>query len=1096
MAYYNMQVHTAYDLLNSTIALENLFKKLKEDKQTAVIISDPNMYAAIKNYRLSQKYGIKVIHALNIKIDYDLKFLNISLIAKSKRMFYKLLKISSNIQTQEKNVYLEELLEDLSDYKNDFILLVNSQINNPQTIRDLSEELVGLEYYFSYTENSNYRVYENLENIVYANAAHYLNEDDYKSSLIVKAIGSNEKLKIEELYTNIGPNYVKTQGDFEKIIQTTTSPSERNVLLKALNKQADIIHACNYELDFSSYQLPKYVYSEEEKVFEQYTAYDYLKYLCVQGIKEKIKTPLEPYKKRLEHELKIIKEMGFEDYFLIVQDFVKFAKKQGIVVGYGRGSAAGSLVCYLLGITQADPIEYNLLFERFLNKDRISMPDIDIDFQDTRRDEVIKYVEEKYGVDRVAQIIVFGTFQAKAAARDTARILNFSQKKLDFISKNISSRKSLSQSYEESKEVKEFVDSSKQHQNWYALAKSIENLPRNKSVHAAGLIISGNGKISDYTALEKANVTNYLSQWTMDDLEYVGLLKIDFLGIRYLTMLENISKDIRKDDPDFDIDKVGYNDQNVYKLFTKGDTEGIFQFENRGLRAWLRELKPTEFRDIYAMTSLYRPGPMKFIASYIARKHGKEKVTYLHPSLEAILKETYGIIVYQEQIMQIAVAFAGMTLNEADTMRKAVSKKDRLKLQEYGTIFIEKATSKGHDKNIASKLYEQIVTFAEYGFNKSHAVVYSMLAYKLAYLKTYHKKYFMTELLNNVISDVSKINEYKSELNKNKIKLLSPSVNESDVRFSVAKKGISFALLAIKHVGYRTAASIVEERIRYGKYLDIDDFLRRMDKKVDYQAATCLVKAGALDCFGYNRATLLNKVKTYYEDTRESLSDIRFAINSLSGLTLKVEEVEDFTLLEKINMEKEVTGTYFLKHPAQVKKEEYSYLPLDYISEKDVDAYVEITSIKEIKTKKGDTMAFLSVNDGINDCEVTVFPSTYQYARVHLKNNSFLVLSMKQQIRDEKISYILEKITDFENYEKYCLANIKQISVLVTEENKEFLKAVLLPSSKGNVYLFNEKNPKERKIFSVENEQKFVRMYLERFGKNGIKIGYRTVGRS
>ncbi|MBF0746638.1 DNA polymerase III subunit alpha [Gemella sp. 19428wG2_WT2a] len=1093
MTFYNMQIHTAYDLLNSTISLDKLYEKLKDDNQQALIISDPNMYAAIKTYRLAKKYGIKIIHSLNVKVDYDLNFLNISLIAKSRRMFYKLLKISSDIQIQDKTIYFEDLLNDLLDYREDCVILVNTDLNSRQSIENLSQLLAEFEHYFSYTEKSFYQVYKGLNNIVYASPAYYLDDEDYKTSLVVRAIANNKKLKIEDLHISSGPNFVKKQEDFKKIIVDIDNPSEKETMIFAMNRQEDLIRSCNYELDFSSYQLPKYIYSEEERAFEQYSTYDYLKYLCVQSLKEKIKRPLDLYIKRLEKELKVIQEMGFEDYFLIVQDFVKYAKSQSIVVGYGRGSAAGSLVCYLLGITQADPIKYNLLFERFLNKDRISMPDIDIDFQDTRRDEVIKYVEEKYGVDRVAQIIVFGSFQAKAAARETARIFNFHQKKLDFISKNVSSRRSLTESYEESKELKEFVNASKQHQYWFSVAKSIENLPKNKSVHAAGLIISGQDMISDYIALEKANITRNLSQWTMDDLEYVGLLKIDFLGIKYLTMLENISKDIRKENPDFDIDKVSYDDQNVYKLFTKGDTEGIFQFENRGLRAWLRELKPTEFKDIYAITSLYRPGPMKYVASYIARKHGKEKVSYLHPVLETILKETYGIIVYQEQIMQIAVSFAGMTLNQADTMRKAVSKKDRLKLQEYGEIFIEKAVAKGQDANIASKLYEQIVTFAEYGFNKSHAVVYSMLAYKLAYLKTYHKKYFMTELLNNVISDVSKINEYKSELNRNKISLLSPNVNESDVKFSVVRKGISFALLAIKHVGYMTAVSIVNERDKYGKFLDIDDFLRRLDKKLDYQAANFLVKSGALDCFAYNRATLLNKVKNYYEDARRNVGDIRFAINSLSSLTIKVEEVEDFSLLEKISMEKEATGTYFLKHPVQVKKEEYSYLPLEYISKKNVDVYVEIVSVKEIKTKKGDAMAFLSVNDGNEDYEITVFPDTYKYARLYLKNNSFLVISIKQQVREGKISYILEKITDFESYENYCLSNIKQISVLVNEKNKKFLQRALHPSNKGNVHLFNQKNQSYNKTFIVKNEHFFVREYLNKFEGNSIKISYKTV---
>ena len=783
--------------------------------------------------------------------------------------------------------------------------------------------------------------------------------------------------------------------------------------------------------------------------------------------------------------------MGFNDYFLIVYDFVKYAKSNGILVGAGRGSAAGSLVCYLLNITEADPLEYNLLFERFLNKERISMPDIDIDFQDTRRDEVIKYVEEKYGKDKVAQIITFTTFQSKSAARESARILQFDDNSLKFISSNISSTRTLKECYESSEPLRNFVNESTINRRWFSIALSLESLPKNPSVHAAGVVISDNNPLVKYAPLAESNMTKYLTQWTMDDVESVGLLKIDFLGIRYLTMVSSIVEQIKKENPEFDITKINYKDQKVYNLFAEGRTEGIFQFESSGMKEKLRLLKPTEFNDIVAMNALYRPGPMAQIETYIRRKHGEEKVNYPHPNLEKILKDTYGVIVYQEQIMLIAVNFAHMTLNEADNMRRAVSKKKKEDLEYYGRIFIEKSVAAGYDRNVAKSLFDLIVTFANYGFNKSHAVVYSMLAYRLAYLKVYYTKYFMTALLNNVISSEKKINEYKQELNNLGIKLAKPDVNVSLSDFSVYKQDIVFALTAIKNVGYRSSYEIVQDRLNFGKYLDIDDFLKRMNKKVDYQAAASLVKAGALDTFGYNRATLMKKVKDYYEDNRQYINNVRVALSAETGLTLKVEEVEDYSITERIQMEKEVTGTYFLKHPVQVEKEKYSYLPLQYIGRDITDSYVEVITKKEIKTKNGDYMAFLTVNDGKNDYDVTVFPSVYKYANTFIKVGEFVVMTLKKQVRNNREQYILEKFASLKNYNNFCLKNIKIIYTVIDESISQLMSSYITDKSAVKVVMLRSNNSTQAKTVYIKNEQEFVHKFLENLPEKPLKLTYK-----
>lgn len=1090
MTYYNLQVHSAYDLLNSTIKYTELFSKLKKDGQDSVVITDPTLYGAIKAYKIAKKFVVNLVHGLEIKLGYGISFLKFNILCKNTEMFYRLLEISTMIENKVE-WSIEKFVEELKKSKEDFVIIVIDELRDSMEFSYLNDVLKGFDFYFGFNEKFDGSLYQYYENVVYTKPSFYLNNDQYQQVIVSRAIRDNAKLNITELTTTTGSKFVRTQEDFRNLLNVD-NPLLKSMLEKALVKQAEVIDKCRYNLEFKGYHLPKYKYGKDEDVFQNFSSRDYLCYLVQKGAKEKLfGKDLYKYKKRYEYELKIIDEMGFNDYFLIVYDFVKYAKTNGILVGAGRGSAAGSLVCYLLNITEADPLEYNLLFERFLNKERISMPDIDIDFQDTRRDEVIKYVEEKYGEDKVAQIITFTTFQSKSAARESARILQFDDNALKFISSNISSTRTLKECYESSEPLRNFVNESTINRRWFSIALSLESLPKNPSVHAAGVVISDNNPLVKYAPLAESNMTKYLTQWTMDDVESVGLLKIDFLGIRYLTMVSSIVEQIKKENPEFDITKINYKDPKVYNLFAEGRTEGIFQFESSGMKEKLRLLKPTEFNDIVAMNALYRPGPMAQIETYIRRKHGEEKVNYPHPNLEKILKDTYGVIVYQEQIMLIAVNFAHMSLNEADNMRRAVSKKKKEDLEYYGRIFIEKSVAAGYDRNVAKSLFDLIVTFANYGFNKSHAVVYSMLAYRLAYLKVYYTKYFMTALLNNVISSEKKINEYKQELNNLGIKLIKPDVNVSLSDFSVYKQDIVFALTAIKNVGYRSSYEIVQDRLNFGKYLDIDDFLKRMNKKVDYQAAASLVKAGALDTFGYNRATLMKKVKDYYEDNRQYINNVRVALSAETGLTLKVEEVEDYSITERIQMEKEVTGTYFLKHPVQVEKEKYSYLPLQYIGRDITDSYVEVITKKEIKTKNGDYMAFLTVNDGKNDYDVTVFPSVYKYANTFIKVGEFVVMTLKKQVRNNREQYILEKFASLKNYNNFCLKNIKIIYTVIDESISQLISNYITDKSAVKVVMLRSNNSTQAKTVYIKNEQEFVHKFLENLPEKPLKIAYK-----
>ena len=1090
MTYCNLQVHSAYDLLNSTIKYTELFSKLKKDGQDAVVITDPTLYGAIKAYKIAKKFDVNLVHGLEIKLGYGISFLKFNILCKNTEMFYRLLEISTMIENKVE-WSIEKFVEELKKSKEDFVIIVIDELRDSMEFSYLNDVLKGFDFYFGFNEKFDGSLYQYYENVVYTKPSFYLNNDQYQQVIVSRAIRDNAKLNITELTTTTGNKFVRTQEDFKNLLNVD-NPLLKSMLEKALVKQVEVIDKCRYNLEFKGYHLPKYKYGKDEDVFQNFSSKDYLRYLVQKGAKERLfGKALYKYKKRYEYELRIIDEMGFNDYFLIVYDFVKYAKSNGILVGAGRGSAAGSLVCYLLNITEADPLEYNLLFERFLNKERISMPDIDIDFQDTRRDEVIKYVEEKYGEDKVAQIITFTTFQSKSAARESARILQFDDNALKFISSNISSTRTLKECYESSEPLRNFVNESTINRRWFSIALSLESLPKNPSVHAAGVVISDNNPLVKYAPLAESNMTKYLTQWTMDDVESVGLLKIDFLGIRYLTMVSSIVEQIKKENSEFDITRINYKDPKVYNLFAEGRTEGIFQFESSGMKEKLRLLKPTEFNDIVAMNALYRPGPMAQIETYIRRKHGEEKVNYPHPNLEKILKDTYGVIVYQEQIMLIAVNFAHMSLNEADNMRRAVSKKKKEDLEYYGRIFIEKSVAAGYDRNVAKSLFDLIVTFANYGFNKSHAVVYSMLAYRLAYLKVYYTKYFMTALLNNVISSEKKINEYKQELNNLGIKLVKPDVNVSLSDFSVYKQDIVFALTAIKNVGYRSSYEIVQDRLNFGKYLDIDDFLKRMNKKVDYQAAASLVKAGALDTFGYNRATLMKKVKDYYEDNRQYINNVRVALSAETGLTLKVEEVEDYSITERIQMEKEVTGTYFLKHPVQVEKEKYSYLPLQYIGRDVTDSYVEVITKKEIKTKNGDYMAFLTVNDGKNDYDVTVFPSVYKYANTFIKVGEFVVMTLKKQVRNNREQYILEKFASLKNYNNFCLKNIKIIYTVIDESISQLISSYITDKSAVKVVMLRSNNSTQAKTVYIKNEQEFVHKFLENLPEKPLKLAYK-----
>ena len=668
--------------------------------------------------------------------------------------------------------------------------------------------------------------------------------------------------------------------------------------------------------------------------------------------------------------------MGFSDYFLIVWDFIKYAKMNQIFVGPGRGSAAGSIVSYVLGITNVDPIKYQLLFERFLNPERITMPDIDIDFQDNRRDEVIQYVQNKYGIRCVVQIATFGTFQSRSAWRDLARIHDVETQLINKVATYIYSGMTLKEIYEKNHELREFFSSYPKLENIYQEAMKIEGLPRHTSIHAAGVIISDHD-LTDYTAIMEGPTGIYVSQYEAEDLESIGLLKMDFLGLKNLSMLQQIITLIQtKSDPTFNLGRIDFNDDLTYQMITNGQTTGIFQLESEGMRQVLKKVRPSNLEDIIACNALFRPGPMESIPLFAARKHQEQPIDCYHPSLENILQNTYGIIVYQEQIMQIASVVSGYTLGEADVLRRAVSKKKKDVLEEEEVKFVSKAIERGYTPEIANQLYALILKFANYGFNRSHAVAYSMIAYQMAYLKAHYPAYFMSVALSNVIGSERHTADYIKEAKQLGLTILPPSVNKSGLTYQIEEQSIRFSLLSIKHIGLNLARQLIEER-QNERFKSVYDFVIRTKRFMNQRAYEGLIDVGALDEFGYNRATLHHNLEAILDFSKYDggLFETDFEIQVMT---------KELSQIERMKREKELLGFYLNSHPIHLMskpaKENGWYCPSDIVhltlSQATFVGFVE--KFREIRDRKGNLMGFMEITDEHMSLSVTIFSDVYK----------------------------------------------------------------------------------------------------------------------
>lgn len=1077
-----LHVNSSYSLLRSTITPEKLVLEAKQKGYRAIALTDYHvLYGVIPFYKSCKTNGIKPIIGLSANVFIEENETSVRdrflFYAKNVHGYQSLMKISSAILTKsEKGIPFKWL----KHYTTGLIAVatgIGGEIESFILEGEMDKAKERIIFYQQLFEKDSFYLsiqpYHTRESvqltkaileigeelhvpIVATSKVSYLEKDDYETWKCLQAIKENKKITDVTEEPIDREFYFRSKDEMEMLFEQYPT---------AIQNTVRIAEQCHVEIPFHQQLLPKYPLTGK-------TSNEYLNELCEIGLRERVKSPSSIYKDRLQYELNIIKKMNFSDYFLIVWDYVQFAKKNGIIVGPGRGSAAGSLVAYVLGITDVDPIKFDLLFERFLNPERVTMPDIDIDFPDHHRDEVIKYVAKKYGLTHVAQIITYGTFAAKAALRDVARVYGFSNRELEQLSKSIPNKLgiTLKDAYKESETLQRLVQEERI-KKVYQIASKIEGLPRHTSTHAAGVIISDRPLV-EMIPLQMGSNEVLLTQYPMGILEEIGLLKMDFLGLRNLSLIESILRTIqKKEKQQIDLKNIPYNDPPTFELLQKGKTTGIFQLESEGMRDVLTHLKPTEFEDIVAVNALYRPGPMANIPVYIKRKHGQEKSQYPHPDLEKVLKKTYGVIVYQEQIMQIASIFSGFTLGEADLLRRAVSKKKREVLDQERNHFVNGAIRRGYEEKIANDIYDLIVRFADYGFNRSHAVAYSQISYQLAYLKAHYPLYFMASLLTSSIGNEEKTSEYVKELRHLGFKVFAPSINKSGYQFEVEEGGIRFSLAAVKGVGFQALKEILRARGN-GRFTDLFDFCLRVSLKiVNRKVMENLIHSGSFDEFGKDRAVLLATLDVAIEHAQllkpeDNQIDL-LLLEGLDDLKPKYVDVEPIPMENKLLSEKQVLGMFISKHPTSMYRLLFQLngavllddIKLDKINK--VGVYIQ--DVRKIKTKRGETMAFVQISDESDDLQAVIFPNIYRENTAILKKGEIIFLTGKAELRNGQKQLIINNIETLTTLQEKT--DVRRVFIKLNEEGEkeslnELKKVIKKYRGTTPVILYYEKNNK------------------------------------
>ena len=1071
MNFSHLHVHTEYSLLDGSNKIKEYVARVKELGMNSAAITDHGvMYGVIDFYREAKKNGIKpilgceVYVAPNSRFDREItggedRYYHLVLLAENNIGYSNLMKIVSKgfVDGYYYKPRVDKSL--LREYHEGIIALSaclagevpryisKGLYDNAKKTALEYQEIFGKGNFFLELQDHgipeqgivNQRLLQMSEELgielVATNDVHYTYAEDEKPHDILLCIQTGKKLQDENrMRYEGGQYYVKSPEEMANLFPYA---------LQALENTQKIADRCDVEIEFGVTKLPKY------DVPDGMTSWEYLNKLCYEGLERRYEKPSEELRERLKYELDTIQHMGYVDYFLIVWDFINYAKRHDIAVGPGRGSAAGSIVSYCLEITNIDPMRYQLLFERFLNPERVSMPDIDVDFCFERRPEVIDYVMRKYGKDRVVQIVTFGTLAARGVIRDVGRVMDLPYAFVDNIAKmipqelNITIDKALKMNselrstYESDEQVKYLID----------MCKRLEGLPRHSSMHAAGVVISQKS-VDEYVPLSRASDGTIVTQFTMTTLEELGLLKMDFLGLRTLTVIQNAVNLAKQKNPDFQIDKIDYNDQAVLDYIGTGKTDGIFQLESAGMKGFMKELKPHSLEDIIAGISLYRPGPMDFIPQYIKGKNDASSITYDCPQLESILAPTYGCIVYQEQVMQIVQALAGYTLGRSDLLRRAMSKKKGDVMQKERQIFVygDEETGvpgcikNGIDEKTANKIYDEMIDFAKYAFNKSHAAAYAVVSYQTAFLKYYYPVEYMAALMTSVIENPSKVAAYIYACRQMNIKILPPDINRGYADFSVDEGNIRYGLAAIKSIGKPVIQTIVEERKEYGEFKNLEDFISRMSTReaLNKRAIENFIKAGALDCLGGTRKQFMsiyiqivdhvNQEKKYSMTGQMSLFDL-VSEEEKSDFQIQLPKVGEYAKETKLAFEKEVLGVYISGHPLEEYEEQWqkaiSATTLDFQLDEEsnhskvhdgareiIGGFITEKTMKATKTNQ--MMAFVTLEDLLGTVEVVVFPRDYEKNKNLLEVDRKVFIKGRVSEEDDKPSKLIcEKVVPF-----------------------------------------------------------------------------------
>ncbi|MCG7338460.1 DNA polymerase III subunit alpha [Staphylococcus sp. ACRSN] len=1062
----HLNIHTTYDLLNSSLRINDAVTKAVKEGYTSLAITDTNvLYGLPQFYDACISANIKPIFGMTVHLTDGLTTLETIVLARDEQGLKNLYMLSSAIKMKDR---YETPVEWLKKYADHFIVILKKVDDSHQTI---VQTLIDFEYLYVNHESA---VTYDLP-IVWAQSAYYLRKEDNETISALSAIKNNTKIDL----VNAPPDY---NAHFYSKDELASLEIDKSIWHHTQELEA----LCHVELQYHQSLLPKFQTPSGQ------SSREYLWTILFHnlGVLNLNDNQYDIYYHRLKHEYDVITGMGFEDYFLIVSDLIYFAKTNDVFVGPGRGSAAGSLVSFLLNITTIDPIQYNLLFERFLNPERVTMPDIDIDFEDTKRDKVIQYVQEKYGSHHVAGIVTFGHLLARAVARDVGRIMGFDDITLNEISKLIPHKLgiTLDESYE-LPEFKAFVHRNHRHERWFDLSKKLEGLPRHTSTHAAGIIINDH-PLYEYVPLTTGD-NGLLTQWTMTEAERIGLLKIDFLGLRNLSIIHQIVNQVKKDkNIDIDIEAIPFNDAQVFELLSRGDTTGIFQLESDGIRNVLKKLRPEHFEDIVAVTSLYRPGPMEEIPTYISRRHKPDKVEYLHKDLAPILQNTFGVIIYQEQIMQIASTFANFNYGEADILRRAMSKKNRAVLEQERKHFIEGALQNGYDESLSKQIFDLILKFADYGFARAHAVSYSKIAYIMSYLKVHHPNYFYANILSNTIGSEKKTAQIIDEAKQQNINILSPNINYSHWFYKATTKGIYLSIGAIKGVGYQSVKLIVDERQANGEFKDFFDFARRIPKRVKTRKLLeALILVGAFDDLGKNRATLLQSIDQVLDDVSDVEQDgFIFDVLTPKATYTESEELEDNQLSE---YEKEYLGFYVTTHPVEKAFEKKQYLGVYKLNNArdNQPIFVQIDSSRKIRTKKGQNMAFVVLNDGMNVLDGVMFPDTFRKYETEITEGKIYVIFGKFEHRNNKSQLIIQHIETVEHFETDKIKNAKQI-ILRNIKDIEGVQNLLYQANEKQIPVnyFDENTNQIKNIGFISNENHQIDELLEKLSPWDIRI--------